>query len=647
MTIGVILSNRDNLRFVFWLVLWYNNHSMSASIRNIAIIAHVDHGKTTMVDFLLKQSGTFREKSIELGQNLIMDSNDQERERGITILAKNTSVQYGDVKINIVDTPGHADFGGEVERTLNMADGALLLVDAQEGPMPQTKFVLKKALDLGLKIIVVINKIDKPASDPVRTLEEVTNLFLQLAVHEHHLDFPVMYAIGREGKAWDHRPTPEEIAAPADLKILFEKIISYIPAPVADTAGSLQMLVAALDRDNYQGRYAIGRLTRGTLQPGQSVAIVHPDGKKVSSKIEKLFVYRGLQRVEVPSVSAGDIVALTGVEDAHISDTIADPANPESLPVIAIEEPTLRITVGPNTSPFMGKEGKFVTSRQIGERLEKELETNVGFRLQPSGSGQYLLSGRGELHLSVFIETLRREGFELEISKPEVIFKSTRGGSASGGEEQLLEPVEEVTVDIPEEYVGIITTEFGKRKAQLVDLVNHNNGYSRMVYHITTRGFLGLRNILMTATKGTVVLNSLFLEYQPIGDLPPRERNGVLIASETGKAVAFGLQVAQGRGMTFVAPGTQVYEGMIAGLNSRREDIAINVAKGKELTNVRSSGNDDAIILAPPVILSLEQALDFIEDDELLEVTPENIRLRKRFLTATARDQAKRVSKTK
>jgi len=610
---------------------------MSHNIRNIAIIAHVDHGKTTLVDFLLKQSGTFREKAHELEQDLIMDSNAQERERGITILAKNTAVVYDGVKINIIDTPGHADFGGEVERTLNMADGALLLVDAQEGPMPQTKFVLKKALDMGLKIIVVINKIDKPGARIDRTLEETSNLFIQLAQHESHLDFPVMYAIGRQGKAWDHMPTMQEQEEPADLRPLFDTIISAVPAPAQDVEGGLQLLVAALDRDDYQGRYAIGKIFRGEATPGALVAVVHPDGKKAMSRVEKVFVYRGLKRVEVPSASAGDVVAITGAPESHIGDTIAAATQPDALPTIRVEEPTLRITIGPNTSPFVGTEGTLLTGRQIGERLERELETNIGFRVAPTNDGRYVLSGRGELHLSVFIETLRREGFELEISKPEVIFRDENGSQT--------EPFEEVTVDVPEEHVGVITTEFGKRKATMIDLINHGNGYSRLVWHMPTRALLGLRSILMTATKGTVIINSIYLNHEPVGDVLPRERSGALIASESGQAVAFGLEVAQGRGLTFMGPGTQVYEGMIVGQNSRREDLEINVAKGKELTNMRSKSSDGVIILAPPVTLSLEQALDWIEDDELLEVTPKDIRLRKRYLTRVERDRSNRVVK--
>jgi GTP-binding protein len=610
---------------------------MASHIRNIAIIAHVDHGKTTLVDFLLKQSGAFHAKSEELSKDLIMDSNDQERERGITILAKNTAVQYGEMKINIVDTPGHADFGGEVERTLNMADGVLLLVDAQEGPMPQTKFVLKKALDLGLKVIVLVNKIDKPGAQIDRTIQETSDLFIQLAQDESQLDFPIMYAIGRQGKAWDHLPTPEEIAGEATLQPIFEKIVSYVPAPAGDPVGALQLLVAALDRDNYQGRYAIGKLVRGVAKPGMSVAVVHPDGKKATGRIDKLFVYNGLARKEVSEVAAGDIIAVTGVEVAHIGDTIADVGTPEALPTIRVEEPTLRITVGPNTSPFVGKEGTLLTGRQIGERLEHELETNIGFRLSPTGDGRYSLAGRGELHLSVFIETLRREGFELEISKPEVIIREEAGTKT--------EPVEEVTVDVPEEYMGAVTTEFGKRKAQMTNLVNHGQGYSRSIWKMPTRAFLGLRSILMTATKGTVIINSVFLGYEPLWSLAESARTGALTASESGKAVALGLDTAQGRGATFVDPGEEVYEGQIIGQNAKYEDMEINVCKGKELTNMRSKSSDGITILAPAIKMSLEQALDWIEDDELLEVTPKSIRLRKRGLTRTERDRARRTMK--
>jgi GTP-binding protein len=614
------------------------------NIRDIAIIAHVDHGKTTLVDFLLKQSNTFHAKAEEMSKDLIMDSNDLEKERGITILAKNISVNYlpagqagNGIKINIIDTPGHADFGGEVERTLNMADGVLLLVDAQEGPMPQTKFVLKKAIDLNLKIILVINKIDKPGADIDRTIEEVSNLFLNLSKEDHHLDFPTIYAVGREGKAWDSLPSKKEISEPATLEPLFKKIIEFIPPPLADSESPFQLLVTNLDRDNYQGRYTIGRISRGKIKSGQSVAIINIDGEKSVGKIDKIFTFEGLKRTEIPSAQAGDIVALTGIPDAHIGATVADNESPQALPPISIEEPTLRIKIGPNTSPFKGKEGTLLTSRQIAERLKREMEINVGMRLEELGGTEFLVSGRGELHLSILIETLRREGFELEISKPEVIIKETEG--------KKTEPFEEVTIDIPDEHVGAVTTEFGKRQGELVDIINHNNGYTRMVYHISTLRFLGVRNILMTETRGTAVINSILLGYKDMTAPLPRIRNGVLIASETGKAVAFGLEVAHGRGKVFIAPTTDVYEGMIIGLNSRHEDIEINVCKGKELTNMRSKSSDGTIILPPPVIFSLEQAIDFIEEDELAEITPESIRLRKKFLTKNDRTKVKRGEK--
>lgn len=615
------------------------------NLRNLAIIAHVDHGKTTLVDFLLKQSNTFHAKAEELSKDLIMDSNDLERERGITILAKNASVHFEGVKINIIDTPGHADFGGEVERTLNMADGALLLVDAQEGPMPQTKFVLKKALELNLKIIVVINKIDKPGADIKRTVDEVTSLFLGLAQEEHHLDFPTIYAIGREGKAWDHIPSDTERAQPANLLPLFKKIIEYIPAPEVDLEASLQLLVANLDYDDFQGKYTIGRIARGKMKRGQSVITINPEGEKENGHVEKIFTFEGLQRIEAEEATGGDIVAITGIPDTCIGMTVADVNNPEAIAMTAIEEPTLRIKIGPNTSPFKGKEGTRFTSRQIAERLNRELETNVGMRMEELGGTDFLVSGRGELHLSILIETLRREGFELEISKPEVIIKEVDGPPSPDGFGRAsvkTEPFEEITVDVPEEYVGVITTEFGKRKAELINLINHNNGFARLVYHINTRGFLGLRNLLITDTKGTAVINSVLLGYKEMAGELPRSRNGALIASETGKAVAFGLEVAQGRGTVFIPPITQVYEGMIIGLNSRREDIEINVCKGKQLTNMRSKSSDGTIILTPPVIFTLEQALDFIEDDELMEVTPQSIRLRKKFLSKTERDKRKR-----
>lgn len=601
------------------------------NIRNIAIIAHVDHGKTTLVDGLLKQSKTFRDNEAAMSQELIMDSNDQERERGITILAKTTAVQWNGVKINIIDTPGHADFGGEVERTLNMADGAILVVDAQEGPMPQTKFVLKKALDLGLKIIVLVNKIDKRDARIPEVLQQTADLFLDLASDPDQLEFPVYYAIGREGKAWAEVPTDTNEAA--DLGPVFDAILEYIPEPQDDPTGTFQMLVSALDWDNYQGKYVIGRLARGIAKPGQNVTLINGE-TKTAARIERVYVSQGLQRVEVAQAEAGDIIAVTGVKAAGISDTLADPANPEPLPAIAIEEPTLKMAVGANTSPFAGKEGKFVTSRHLLERIKQELEHNVSLRFEPADDGQFRLSGRGELHLAVFIETLRREGFELQVGKPQVITKEIDGVTC--------EPVEELTVDVASEYVGPVTGEVGRRKGILLHQQEAGDGSARLVFEITTRGLLGLRTQLLTLSRGTAVMNSLFLRFEPAGAQIPKLRNGVLIASDPGKAVGYGLNVAQGRGTTFIHPQTEVYAGMIIGLNSREDDIEINVTKEKKLTNVRAAGSDDALALTPPTIFSLEQCLDFLEEDELLEVTPTNLRLRKKLLDANARSKARK-----
>jgi GTP-binding protein len=604
----------------------------NTSIRNVAIIAHVDHGKTTLVDGLLKQSKTFRENEAAMSQELIMDSNDQERERGITILAKTTAVSYNGVKINIVDTPGHADFGGEVERTLSMANGAILVVDAQEGPMPQTKFVLKKALELGLKPIVVINKIDKKDSRVEEVLSKTYDLFLDLAITEDQLEFPVYYAIGREGKAW--KDMPEDPSSIADLNPIFEAIIEHIPAPAGDAAGPFQMLVSALDWDSYQGKYAIGRIYRGSVKPGTTLSLLNPNGNVTSGRVDRVYVSQGLQRVEVQEAFAGDIVSLTGLKDSGISFTITDPSSQDALPAISIEEPTLKMAIAANTSPFAGREGKFVTSRQIQDRIKQELEHNVSMRLEQGEEGEFVLSGRGELHLSVFIETLRREGFELQVGKPQVITKEVDG--------IVSEPVEELTVDVAAEFVGGVTGEVGRRKGILHLQEENSDGSVRVVFEITTRGLLGLRNQLLTLSKGTAIMNSLFVRFDPVSGSIPKLRNGVLIASETGKAVAYGLNVAQGRGGTFIGPQTEVYEGMIIGLNSREDDMEINVCKEKKLTNVRASGSDDALVLTPPTIMSLEQCLDFLEEDELLEVTPKNLRLRKKFLNATQRARAKK-----
>ncbi len=600
-------------------------------LRNVAIIAHVDHGKTTLVDGLLKQSKTFRDNEAAMSQTLIMDSNEQERERGITILAKNTAVVYKGVKINIIDTPGHADFGGEVERTLNMADGALLVIDAQEGPMPQTRFVLQKALALGLKPIVVVNKIEKRDARIAAVLEETYDLFLDLATEDEHLDFPIYYAVSREGKAW--LEAPSDPAAPADLTPLFDAILEHVPPPEADPEGPLQLLVAALDWDSYQGKYAIGRIRRGVARPGLPVALLRPDGTMESGHIDKVYVSQGLKRLEVAEAQAGDIVALTGIRGAGIGDTVADLQAPEALPTIEIGEPTLKIAISANTSPFAGREGQYVTGRQLLDRILRELETNVSLRLDVSEGGEYVVSGRGELHLSVFIETLRREGFELQVGKPQVVTKTVNG--------EVLEPVEELTIDVAVEHAGAVTGELGRRKGMLMAQLPNADGSVRLVCEITTRGILGLRNQLLNMSRGTSVMNSAFAHHQPLGQPLPRLRNGVLVASETGKALTYGLDIAQGRGATFIVPGTEVYEGMIVGLNSRENDIVINVCKQKKLTNVRSSTSDIATILSPPVALSLEQCLDFLEDDELLEVTPHSLRLRKRILDEGLRAKAR------
>jgi len=603
------------------------------NLRNIAIIAHVDHGKTTLVDGLLKQSHTFRDNEPAMGQTLILDSNDQERERGITILAKNTAIVYKGTKINIIDTPGHADFGGEVERTLNMADGAILVVDAQEGPMPQTKFVLKKALELGLKPIVVINKIDKRDARVDEVINQTYDLFLDLATDESQLDFPVYYAVGRDGKTWDE--VPGDPGEEADLTPIFDGILEHVPPPDADVDGPFQMLVASLDWDSFQGKYAIGRIKRGIARPGLQVALIGRDGVPENGRIEKVYVSQGLKRVEVAEAEAGDIVAMTGIKNAGIGDTITDVTQPDVLPTIEVGEPTLKMAVSANTSPFAGREGQFVTGRQILDRINRELESNVSLRLEIGDASEYILSGRGELHLSVFIENMRREGYELQVGKPQVITKMVDGVE--------MEPVEELTVDVDSSYAGAVTSEVGQRKGMMLSQTINGDGTVRLVFQITTRGLLGLRNQLLTISRGTTVMNSIFLRYEPAGTPLPKLRNGVLISSETGKAVTYGLNNAQGRGITFVAPQTQVYEGMIVGLNTRDSDIEINVTKEKKQTNVRSSTSDIAVILTPPTILSLEQCLDFLEDDELLEVTPKSLRLRKRLLTAESRAKIRKA----
>lgn len=599
-------------------------------IRNIAIIAHVDHGKTTLVDGLLKQSQTFRDNQAEMAQTLLMDSGDQERERGITITAKVTAVQHNEYRINIIDTPGHADFSGEVERTLNLADGCLLIVDAQEGPMPQTKFVLTKALASGLKPIVVINKIDKPGARIAEVEDELADLFLELAVDEDQLHYPVYYAVGRAGKAWKTPPANAE--EDADLSIIFDAIISDVPAPKVELDKPFQMLVTALAWDNFKGKYAIGRITRGHVKAGDQVALCKKDGTTTKAKVDLVFMSHGLSKFEVPEGVAGDIVQLTGISDAQIGETIADVNNPEALPVLEVEAPTLRIYLGPNTSPFKGTEGEFNTSRQIGERLQKELETNVGLRVDDDGIG-FLVSGRGELHLSVLIETMRREGYEFEVGRPQVVTHEENG--------KVMEPVEELIIEVPAEHVGAVQMELGQRRATLKEQFASPKGVTKLVYELPTRALLGLRNILMTQTKGTIVMNSLVAGYQPQGPALQQLRNGVLIAFEAGTTTPYALQNLEARGISYVGPAVKVYAGQVVGLNNRQEDMEINVCKAKHLTNMRSSSSDGVVQLTPPVIMSLEECLDFIENDELLEVTPKALRLRKRELDANKRRRNK------
>ncbi len=599
-------------------------------IRNVAIIAHVDHGKTTLVDGLLKQSHIFRENQ-DVGE-LIMDSNDQERERGITILAKNTAIIYRGVKINIIDTPGHADFGGEVERVLNMADGCILLIDAVEGPMPQTRFVLQKALELDLQPIVVINKIDRRDARIDQVAEWTQDLFLELATRDVHLDFPILYAVAREGVAMYH-PGDER----RDLEPLFETIVNTVPAPLVDTRAPLQMLVAALDYDDYKGKYAIGRIVRGRIAPNTFVARINRDGVVSRQKINLVLSYKGLQRVEVAEALAGDIVALTGIADANIGETIADIDSPEALPTITITEPTLKMTFGVNVSPFAGREGKFPTSRQLRARLYRELETNVSLRVVDGNTpDEFIVSGRGELHLSVLIETMRREGYEFQVSRPEVITREDETG-------KLLEPIEHLVIDTKDTYIGVLTEVLAARKAQLTNMTNDGLGNVRLEYHIPTRGLIGFRNAFLTLTQGNGAMSSMLIGYEPWLGKIGTTRMGALIASEIGVAVTYGLNNAQQRGDTFIEPGTPVYEGMIVGLNARPADMVVNVCKEKQKTNVRSSTSDIAVRLTPPIIMSLEQSLDFINNDELVEVTPQNIRLRKRYLTQHERARAREI----
>jgi GTP-binding protein len=600
-------------------------------IRNVAIIAHVDHGKTTLVDGLLRQSNIFRANQA-MG-DLIMDSNDLEREKGITILSKNTAVMYRGVKINIIDTPGHADFSGEVERVLNMADGCLLLVDAVEGPMPQTRFVLRKAFETGLKPIVVINKVDRQNARPGQILELVQDLFLELATDAEQLDFPVVYAVGRDGTA-DEQP---EIRGD-NLEPMFETILRHVPPPVVDPVGSVQMLVTTLDYDDYKGKFAIGRLVRGTLHKGDQVSLVRRDGTVTKEKIALLFTYQGLKRVEVEEAEAGDIIAVTGMSDAMIGDTVADAVDPQALPPIRIEEPTVKMTFGVNTSPTAGKEGRWSTSRQLRERLFRELETNVAMKVEETGSpDEFMVSGRGELHLAILIETIRREGYEFQVSRPEAVTKVVEG--------RVLEPVEHLTIDTIESNIGPVTESLAARQAQLVNMSNDGQGNVRMEFTIPTRGLIGFRNEFLTLTRGNGLMGSLLLDYQPWRGAMGTVRNGALVASEAGQAVTFGLLNAQERGTTFIEPGTQVYGGMIVGLYTRQGDLTVNVCKQKQVTNVRQAISEIDERLTPATIFSLEQSLDFLADDELLEVTPKSLRLRKKLLDPNERARAQKERK--
>jgi len=592
-------------------------------IRNVAIIAHVDHGKTTLVDALLKQSGTFREN--EHVDERVMDSNDIEKERGITILAKNTSVMYNNIKINIIDTPGHADFGGEVERVLKMVDGVILLVDAFEGVMPQTRFVLRKALNLDLKPIVVLNKIDRPGARPEAVVNEVYDLFFDLAASEEQLDFPVIYASAKQGVSGYE---PDNLGP--DMKPIFDTIIKEVPEPKVQKEGPMQMLVSSIDYDNYVGRIAIGRLERGVIKANQPVAVCRKDGKIQQLKISKIYTYAGLKKTEIEEANAGDIIAVVGIPDINIGETIADPQNPEAIPFVDIDEPTLRMTFSVNNSPFAGKEGEFVTSRHLRDRLFKELESNVSLRVEETDSpDSFIVSGRGELHLSVLIENMRREGFELMVSRPTVIYKEIDGVKC--------EPIEDLVIDVPDEYSGTVIEKLGQRKAEMTNLITGEQGYTRLEFKIPARGLIGYRNEFMTDTKGTGVMNHVFNGYEPYkGDMSTRGK-GVLIAFENGKSITYGLFNAQERGVLFIGPGVDVYTGMIVGENPRSEDIEINVCKEKHLTNTRASGSDDALRLVPPRVFTLEQAIEYIAEDELVEVTPKNIRLRKKILDKTER----------
>ncbi|MDO5478449.1 MAG: translational GTPase TypA [Clostridia bacterium] len=596
-------------------------------IRNVAIIAHVDHGKTTLVDAMLRQSGTFRQN--EQVEERVMDSNDLERERGITILAKNTSLNYKDYKINIVDTPGHADFGGEVERALEMVDGVLLLVDAFEGCMPQTRFVLKKALALNLVPIIVVNKVDRPNARPYEVVDEVLELFLDLDATDEQLDSPVIYASGRDGWANMDPETKE-----GDMSPLFDLIIKHVPHPKGESDKPFQMLVSNIDFDGYTGRIAVGTIERGTIKLNSPIAVSTREGKIKTGKAASIYTYEGLKRQSVNEASAGEVVCISGMPDIEIGETLCDPANIEPLPFVEIDQPVMSMTFSINNSPFAGREGDFVTSRHLRERLYKELESNISLKVEDTDTADsFVVSGRGELHLSVLIENMRRQGYEFQVSRPEVIYKAGENG-------EKLEPIEDLVIDVPDEYSGTVIESSAKRKAEMTNMVPITGGYTRLEFTIPSRGLIGYRSELLTATKGTVVINHMLRDYEAYkGDIPERSR-GSLIAFEAGEAVTYGLFNAQERGTLFINPGDKVYEGMIVGENCRLEDVVVNVCKKKHITNTRASGSDDALKLTPPRDMSLEQCLEFITADELLEVTPESLRLRKKILSADLRAKA-------
>ncbi len=599
------------------------------NLRNVAIIAHVDHGKTTLVDALLKQSHIFRDN--EKVAERVMDSNDLERERGITILSKNTAVMHNDVKINIVDTPGHADFGGEVERVLNMVDGVLLLVDSFEGPMPQTKYVLRKALEQGLKPIVVINKIDRPDQRVHEVEDEVLELFMELEADDDQLDFPVVYASARDGIA---KASMEDDST--DMTALFDVLIKEIPAPEGDIDGPLQFMVTTLDYDDFVGKIAVGRIVRGRMKPNQQVVLMNGESTR-KGKIGRVYTYNGLNRVETDEAGMGDIIAFVGIDDINIGETVADAENPEALPTISIDEPTLSMMFSVNNSPFAGREGDYVTSRHLRDRLFKEVETNVSMRVEETDSpDSFKVSGRGELHLAVLIETMRREGYELQVGKPRVIFKEING--------QKCEPLEHLTIDVPQEFMGAVMENLGVRKAELINMVELA-GYLRMEFVVPARGLIGFRAQFLTATKGNGIMNHVFHGYAPYkGDIPGRTR-GALVAFEDGETTPYGLNSVQDRGTLFLGANVPVYTGQIIGENARENDMDVNPNKKKHVTNMRSSSSDEAVRLTPPRIFSLEQALEWINDDELVEVTPENIRMRKAILDRSARAKAAKAGK--